>query len=149
MKKKPQPKPNPGKGLIGEHPSIIPQHPKANWIVSKGKTPDQKGARLCKYCGSGNHWDFDCPHSEYQKKKKEFQKSGKKQGIPKQSLRFTPKLKQKFKAKTHFAEIDPDAYPAFVAYLNTYLEQPTTSEEEPTSSESESGSDSENPQDFQ
>ncbi len=35
------------------------QYPKNNKIVLKGKTPEQKGARPCRHCGSSNHWDFD------------------------------------------------------------------------------------------
>ena len=45
--------------------------------------------------------------------------------------------------------VEPEAYPAFVAYLDAYLDQPTSSKEELANSESESGSDPENPQDFQ
>ncbi|KDN46768.1 hypothetical protein RSAG8_04148, partial [Rhizoctonia solani AG-8 WAC10335] len=30
-------------------------------VVSKGKTPEMKGARPCVYCKSGKHWDNDCP----------------------------------------------------------------------------------------
>src|ERR1700675_1185604 len=57
--------------LIGAHPSIKPLHPPADNVKSKGQTPGQKGARPCRHCGSKNHWDYDCPHSDYQKKKKE------------------------------------------------------------------------------
>ena len=41
-----------------------PKFPKDDTNVSKrGKTPEEKGARPCRHCGSGKHWDYECRHS--------------------------------------------------------------------------------------
>ncbi|KAB5587895.1 Retrovirus-related Pol polyprotein [Ceratobasidium theobromae] len=37
-------------------------HPRRDDIVSKGKTPKDKGARGCIHCSSLNHWDKDCAY---------------------------------------------------------------------------------------
>ena len=47
-----------------------PLHPPADHVVFKKFTPEQKGGRPCRHCRSKKHWDFDCPHSDYQKKLK-------------------------------------------------------------------------------
>ncbi|KIJ24056.1 hypothetical protein M422DRAFT_275262 [Sphaerobolus stellatus SS14] len=50
--------------LIGWSPSVgQPTFPKDDSTVSKSRTPEQKGARPCRYCGSGRHWDNDCKYS--------------------------------------------------------------------------------------
>jgi hypothetical protein len=50
--------------LVGWSPNLgAPLFPKDDSTISKGKTPDQKGARPCRYCGSGKHWDNDCKHA--------------------------------------------------------------------------------------
>jgi hypothetical protein len=50
--------------LVGWSPNLgAPLFPKDDTTVSKGKTPEMKGARPCRYCGSGNHWDNDCKHA--------------------------------------------------------------------------------------
>jgi hypothetical protein len=147
IKENPVPKPDNRKNLIGAHPSIVPKHKPADHVISKGKTPKQRGVRPCRHCGSGNHYDYDCPHSEYQKKKQAFQKQGKKKGVPGKSLRYSSRFKRK--AQANLAGIDPDAYPAFVAYEQAYLSAADSSDEESMSSSSKSGSDSENPEDFQ
>ncbi|KAB5587565.1 hypothetical protein CTheo_8996 [Ceratobasidium theobromae] len=40
--------------------AIKPKHPPDDKNVSKHSTPEQKGARGCKYCGSNKHWDKEC-----------------------------------------------------------------------------------------
>jgi hypothetical protein len=131
---------------IGAHPSIKPAHPPADNIVSKGQTPGQKGARPCRHCGSKNHWDYDCPHSDYQKKKRAFK------------VKFKGKGKRRFKggarrkAQTNFIGIEPDAYEAFAAYEIAYIEAteeaPDSSSESEEEEDSNSDSDFENPEDF-
>lgn len=39
-----------------------PQYPKDDSNVSRGRTPEDMGARPCTYCGSRKHWDRDCKH---------------------------------------------------------------------------------------
>ena len=126
--------------LIGAHSSIKPSHPPADNVVSKGQTPGQKGARPCRHCGSKNHWDYDCPHSEYHKKKKEF--NTKFQGKKKFKGRF------KRRARTNFVGIDPEAFSAFAAYEQAYMEADEEVDSESSSSESSSESGSEDSEDF-
>ena len=40
-----------------------PQFPKDDKNISLRKTPDLIGARPCRHCGSGKHWDNECHHS--------------------------------------------------------------------------------------
>jgi hypothetical protein len=40
------------------------KYPKDDSTVSKGTTPDEKGARPCRHCGSGNHWDYECKYTK-------------------------------------------------------------------------------------
>src|SRR6202050_1884845 len=40
-----------------------PQFPKDNKNVSPQKTPKLIGARPCRHCSSGKHWDNECRHS--------------------------------------------------------------------------------------
>ena len=40
-----------------------PQFPKDDSNVSPRGTPEEKGARPCRHCGSGKHWDRDCKHA--------------------------------------------------------------------------------------
>ncbi|EDR12628.1 uncharacterized protein LACBIDRAFT_323223 [Laccaria bicolor S238N-H82] len=40
-----------------------PQFPKDDANVSPRGTPEEKGARPCRHCGSGKHWDKDCRHA--------------------------------------------------------------------------------------
>ncbi|KAJ6454793.1 hypothetical protein C8R45DRAFT_1111727 [Mycena sanguinolenta] len=40
-----------------------PKFPKDDRNVSKRATPESKGARPCRHCGSGKHWDNECKHS--------------------------------------------------------------------------------------
>ena len=40
-----------------------PPFPKDDSNISPRKTPDSVGARPCRHCGSGNHWDNECRHS--------------------------------------------------------------------------------------
>ncbi|TDL20741.1 hypothetical protein BD410DRAFT_725294, partial [Rickenella mellea] len=51
--------------LVGTGPSFgKPKFPRDDSNVSKGKTPEQKGARPCRYCGSPKHWDPECKHAK-------------------------------------------------------------------------------------
>lgn len=40
-----------------------PQFPKDDSNVSPQGTPEEKGARPCRHCGSGKHWDNNCKHA--------------------------------------------------------------------------------------
>ena len=42
----------------------LPKYPKDNSNVSVKPTPESKGARPCKHCGSSKHWDNECKHSK-------------------------------------------------------------------------------------
>ena len=86
---------------VGAHSKFSSyQYPKNDKIVSKGKTPEWKGARPCWHCGSGNHWDFDHPFNG----------------------------KEDRKGRTFLADLDADALEAYVAYENCYLESETEEE---------------------
>jgi len=87
---------------IGFHPSIKPKYPRDDSVVSKGKTPEQKGARPCRHCGSPKHWDFDCKR-------------------PKDNDR---------KAKTFLASSDESYIEAYAAYEKCYLEDEDSENEE-------------------
>ena len=78
--------------------------PKNDKIVSKGKTPGQKGARPCRHCGSLNHWDFDHPING----------------------------KDDRRAKAFLSNLDSEALEAYVAYENCYLKDSEPEEEGPT-----------------
>ena len=50
--------------LVGWSKNIgTPSFPKDDSNVSPRKTPDSVGARPCRHCGSGKHWDNECQHS--------------------------------------------------------------------------------------
>ncbi|KIJ41646.1 hypothetical protein M422DRAFT_80159, partial [Sphaerobolus stellatus SS14] len=50
--------------LIGSSPLLPPPtYSKDDPNISKGKTPEDKGARPCRHCGSSKHWDNDCCHA--------------------------------------------------------------------------------------
>ena len=40
-----------------------PKFPRDDSNVSKKPTPESKGARPCRHCGSGKHWDNECKHA--------------------------------------------------------------------------------------
>jgi hypothetical protein len=40
-----------------------PKFPKDDKNVSAKATPESKGARPCRHCGSGKHWDNECKHA--------------------------------------------------------------------------------------
>ena len=40
-----------------------PQYPKDDANVSPRGTPEEKGTRPCRHCGSSKHWDKDCKHA--------------------------------------------------------------------------------------
>ncbi|KAF8190713.1 hypothetical protein K438DRAFT_1543749, partial [Mycena galopus ATCC 62051] len=50
--------------LVGASPTLRPpRFPKDDSTVSNKVTPESKGARPCRHCGSGKHWDNECKHS--------------------------------------------------------------------------------------
>ena len=110
-------------------------------MSQKGQTPEQKGGRPCRHCNSKKHWDYDCPHSEYQKKLKV---SNNKKTFNKNSRNFKRKFK---KAQTKFITLDSDAWEAFANFEETeLLEQ--QKDESLEDSDSSSESESEEQQDF-
>ncbi|KAJ3743020.1 hypothetical protein DFH05DRAFT_1401285, partial [Lentinula detonsa] len=64
---------NPNKGpsplrarvnLIGSSTNLPPpQFPKDDSNVSKKASPEEKGLRPCRHCGSGKHWDYECKYA--------------------------------------------------------------------------------------
>jgi len=61
------------KKLIGSHPAFSKfKFPRNDKVVSKGKTPKDKGARGCIHCGSLNHWDKDHVFADNEKRAKVF-----------------------------------------------------------------------------
>ena len=119
-----------------------PKHPPANNVVSKGKTPEQARGRPCRHCGSKNHWDYDCPFSEYQKKFKSNKFN--KKPFKKQFNRFKKKFR---KAQTEFINLDDETWDAFTHYEESELCS-EDSEESANLSEESSDSESEKPEDF-
>jgi hypothetical protein len=57
------------KPQIGYHPSLatFPFKKRDDVVTTKGQTPAEKGARPCRHCGSGRHWDNECPHAKQAK----------------------------------------------------------------------------------
>ena len=50
--------------LVGWSKSTLnPQFPKDDSNISTHGTPEEKGARPCRHCSSGKHWDRDCRHA--------------------------------------------------------------------------------------
>ncbi|KAF8146259.1 hypothetical protein K438DRAFT_1628530, partial [Mycena galopus ATCC 62051] len=50
--------------LVGASSTLLPpKFPKDDATVSRKATPESKGARPCRHCGSGKHWDNECKHS--------------------------------------------------------------------------------------
>ena len=43
--------------------TLNPQFPKDDSNISPHSTPEEKGARPCRHCGSGKHWDKDCKYA--------------------------------------------------------------------------------------
>ena len=83
-----------GRKLVGAHAQFSNyRFAKNDRIMSKGKTPGQKGARPCRHCRSLNHWDFDHP--------------------------FNGKYDRR--AKAFLSSLDSEALKAYVAYENCYL----------------------------
>ena len=35
--------------------------------TTRGKPPKERNARPCCHCGSGEHWDNECPHRNHKK----------------------------------------------------------------------------------
>ena len=46
-----------------------PEFPKDDRNVSTPRTPDSVGARPCRHCGSGMHWDKECKHAKQGEKR--------------------------------------------------------------------------------
>ena len=76
-------------------PNRKPAFPRDDSNVSKGRTPEDYGARGCFFCGSTKHWDRDCNHHK-----------GK--SIP--------------KARTLFVDSSPDELMAEAEYEQCYLD---------------------------
>ncbi len=50
--------------LVGWSKSIPPpKFPKDDANISRKATPESKGARPCRHCGSGQHWDYECKYA--------------------------------------------------------------------------------------
>jgi hypothetical protein len=50
--------------LVGFHQDIgKPLYPRDDKTIAKGKTPEEKGARPCRHCGSPKHWDYECKYA--------------------------------------------------------------------------------------
>ena len=125
--------------MIGQKPSTNPNNnfnkpkpPPANHVVSKGKTPIEAGGRPCRHCNSGKHWDYDCPHSDYQKKKKssKFQKKPFKR-------RFRNFKKNFCKASTKLVHLEQDAWEAVACFEEAELDDMPDLESVSSSSSSE------------
>lgn len=41
-----------------------PKFPRDDKVISKGRSPEDVGARPCRHCGSPKHWDPDCRHAK-------------------------------------------------------------------------------------
>jgi hypothetical protein len=90
---------------IGFHPSIQPKYPRDDNTISKnGRTPESKGARPCRHCGSPKHWDPECKY-------------------PKQDKNYSRK------AKAHLAGADEEYTRAYSEYENLYQESDEESAE--------------------
>ncbi|KIJ28332.1 hypothetical protein M422DRAFT_189841 [Sphaerobolus stellatus SS14] len=79
-----------------------PPFPKDDSTVSRGRTPEQKGARPCRHCGSGKHWDNECKHSR---------KGGR-------------------QVRANFVHYTPDDLRAQAAYDDLYYEESATEDEQ-------------------
>lgn len=84
-------------------PNRKPAFPKDDSNVSKGRTPEDYGARGCFFCGSTKHWDRDCKHH-----------TGK--SIP--------------KARTLFVDGSPDELMAEAEYEQCYMDSLESSDNE-------------------
>ena len=124
---------------IGQKPLLNPSNnfnkqipPPANHVVLKGKPPIEAGGRLCRHCNSGKHWDYDCPHTDYQKKKKssKFQKKPFKQ-------RFKNFKRNFHKASTKLVQLEQDAWEAVTCFEEAELDDLPNLESASSSSSSE------------
>ena len=51
--------------LVGQSNNLgPPTYPKDDSTRAKGKTPQEAGARPCRHCGSGMHWDNECKYAQ-------------------------------------------------------------------------------------
>ena len=110
---------------VGSHPTMgKPLFPRDDSNMTKRQqTPTQAGARPCRHCGTGNHWDFECKHAA--------------QGVK--------------KARANLARFSEDYLQAAEEYEDLYLASNSTAdtplEEEPCDEEKDAvGNDSD--QDF-
>jgi hypothetical protein len=104
--------------LVGFHVSIKPPaFPKDDKNVSpNGRTPESKGARPCRHCGSGKHWDPECKYA----------KKGNK------------------KARVNHVSLPSDYWKAQDAYDDLYYASSSESEENGTSDEKNTSSEGDN-----
>src|SRR3954469_17182892 len=99
--------------MIGEYKDMPkPKFPPRHDIKSKGKSPNEKGALPCRYCGA-DHWNRDCPHHKSERRH----------------------------VRAHMATLDEEAMEAWNEYEDAYEDCTTTdsdtSEETTDSSEDE------------
>ncbi|KAB5587628.1 hypothetical protein CTheo_8933 [Ceratobasidium theobromae] len=85
-----------------------PQFRKHDEVISKGKTPKDKGARGCRHCGSLNHWDRDCPEARNNSRFMTMKK-----------LVTKPTMKKKLKNRKTFRELQ-DLPPRNRIFLNPF-----------------------------
>ncbi|KAG9035796.1 hypothetical protein FS837_001816 [Tulasnella sp. UAMH 9824] len=104
--------------LIGFHRDLgKPPFPRDDKTIAKGKTPEDKGARPCRHCGSPKHWDNECKYARKGSKK----------------------------VKANFASPSDGYLEAMSAYEEAYLDD--SSEEETLEAEDEAGSPDEHSED--
>ncbi|KAG9027013.1 hypothetical protein FS837_004404 [Tulasnella sp. UAMH 9824] len=97
--------------LIGFHRDLgKPPFPRDDKTVAKGKTPEEKGARPCRHCGSPKHWDNECKYARKGSKK----------------------------VKANFASPSEDYLEAMSAYEEAYLDDSSEGEVQEAEDEAES-----------
>ena len=103
--------------LVGWHKSLPPaKYPPDDSNVSPGHTPEDRGGRGCRYCGSRKHWDNHCKYAE----------------------------KEGRNVRARLANIEDEDQQAEQEYEDLYNESnPSVSEEDESEEEEEEESDSE------
>jgi len=120
-----------------------PKYPPADNVISKGRTPAEAGGRPCRHCNSSKHWDYDCPHSDFQKKKKV--KGFKSRPFKRKFNRFKKKFR---KAQTKFINQDEDSWEATANFIEEELDQSSSAESSNSSESSSESEESEEQEDF-
>jgi hypothetical protein len=120
-----------------------PKPPPADHVVSKGKTPAEAGGRPCRHCNSSKHWDYDCPHSDYNKNKKSSGFTRK--PFQKKFSRFKKKFR---KAQTKFVNLDEEAWEAIANFQEADFSEEDDSEASEQDQSSEESSESEDSEGF-